>query len=1060
MNNERGSMILEGGTQVIKCLGQMIKHAFVILLFVPLFLINAQRLDFNFFTVNDGLSDRQINELYLGEDGFLWVGTRDGLNRFDGYNFLPFGQGPFSDAGLSLGNIAKIGRDLEERIVIFYQDFNGYFDLFDPTSFALKKVSLNPATGVKGFPRALAIDALGRVFVVTVSKSETRLYEFTSAGFVSIATSSVSRERISPPANLLPLRNGQFLLFDGDQGLQLLSATGSLLDSIPLSQLDAAPLFDRGRFERLEFLEQGPNGLVYFSFYGHQGLYELDLEHQQRLSLAKGFPVDLYYQSVHNDQLGQLLFFASQQYERPDQPDYYFLLENNGAVSDYAELRNISSRIYSATAADFRKKVFLGLYDGLGILERRNQSLDTYLSVDQEEEFFQNLIRGITEDEDGNIYFSEQDGQLYRLDTKRGILDSIFLHQSAENGDLLAITNVNNLIYDPNGPYLWASGQAMGGRQIGLLYRYSLNDCSTKAFYYPEGTFSCLVQSDEGQLYLGSGRHTTNGQLLQFDQESELFFPVNQSNGEDIMQGAVPLCLVFDKEQKNLFIGTENKGLIRFDLEKNKAKRYAPRPWEDQAVVFNDYTIYDIELATEDDGLYLATRGGLHYFHPQTDEVVHYGRSDGLSSNIISAIVADTAGGYWISTYNGLNYFHPNHQPTFRNYSRADGLSNNEFNRLSAHRSSDGRFFFGGVNGLSTFRPQELAIISPAPKVLISRLVLYGPKERTISEGLNQHTTIEVSEDEKGIAVHFALPAAVSGPRHKFRVKLAGLSKEWVELGDEHIVRYNNLRAGSYTLYVQATDANGQYDQQFTTLDFKVRQYFYEQTWFLIAIGLVLVGFVIGFLQNRSRERLRNEKLRTQLSSDIHDEVSGLLAGITMQTELLQSYTEDDHLRTRLKGVGEAGRKAMSKMSDVIWSIDSRRDTTGDLLQRMQEHADEVLLPLDIKYTFRADGLNVKDRKLAGNKRQDIYFIYKEIINNIARHSNASRVNVYLGQQSQEFEMIIRDNGEATNGFDARRSAKTGQGLANLRMRASRLGADLTVDKEGDNSVRLRMRRL
>jgi signal transduction histidine kinase len=194
--------------------------------------------------------------------------------------------------------------------------------------------------------------------------------------------------------------------------------------------------------------------------------------------------------------------------------------------------------------------------------------------------------------------------------------------------------------------------------------------------------------------------------------------------------------------------------------------------------------------------------------------------------------------------------------------------------------------------------------------------------------------------------------------------------------------------------------------------------------------------------------------------------VSGLLAGITLQAELLKNKTDDKKLQARLHTVGEAGRSAMSQMSDVIWSIDSRRDTIGNLLQRMQEHADEVLLPLDIRYDFKAFGFDEK-KELSGNIRQDVYFIYKEAINNIARHSNATKVEIELEQFAQQFELFIRDNGKPAtdaapqNGLRTSvRAQKTGQGKDNMRMRAARLKGDITIDERGGYTMTFRMKRL
>ena len=201
------------------------------------------------------------------------------------------------------------------------------------------------------------------------------------------------------------------------------------------------------------------------------------------------------------------------------------------------------------------------------------------------------------------------------------------------------------------------------------------------------------------------------------------------------------------------------------------------------------------------------------------------------------------------------------------------------------------------------------------------------------------------------------------------------------------------------------------------------------------------------------------ERLRTQLASDLHDEVSGLLAGISLQSELIRDQLEDDILDKKLQNIRQASQLAMSKMSDVIWSIDSRRDRVSDLLNRMEEHADEVLLPLNIRYNLDARQLG-ENKAIPANIRQNVYFIYKEAINNVAKHAKASMVDIRIGNQGQWFELVVKDNGVGELKTDASGAKKRkGQGLSNLRMRAQRLNAQLDIVNGQGFTIHLRMKR-
>lgn len=1041
----------------------ILKQQAVVLLFLLCYVLPAygQQLDFDFFTVNEGLSDRQITELYIDKQGFVWAGTRDGLNRFDGYNFEPFGQGPYSAAGLSSGEVRHIGHDIEDKLVLLYEDYNSYFDRFDPQDFTVEQTALVPGTGIFGFPQTLTIDDLGRVFAVTITRDgPTLLYEYTLDGFKEISRFEDDWDKISASISLLPLRNGQFLLFDVDHGLRHLSATGELIGKVSLDGLNAQAIYGGGRLERLNFLAEGPAGQIYFSFFNHPGIYQWSLEQD-----VSPFPVldlsqEAYYYQLFKDHHGQLLISSRETPGSAEQPDHFYLVDENGDVQVFDDLLKAGSRVYAATALDFREKIYLGLYNGLGVVERRSKRLDTYLAVDQEEEFMQTLVRGICEDRDGLIYVLEESGILHRLDPVTDVMDTLDLYLDDTLNSRLSIVNAMQLIYDATTHSLWGCGRTPGGQRTGLLFNYDIVACTITVYTYPGMGFTSMTYGPDDRLYLGGKPAGRIGEILVFDRLNGAFHTVRDEQNRNFLQQSYPNYLTASRTGK-ILIGTEDKGFMAYDPKTQFVKTYSPESGRKEAtIIMNDYTVYVIH---EDDNgqWWVGTKGGLHRVDPETEEVVYYGREDGLSSQIVSGILPDSAGGFWLSTYYGLTHLLPGGPTGFRRYYRADGLSNDEFNRLSFFRGQDGRYYFGGVNGLTAFYPEELSQqASQDAQVVITEVSLYGrDQQRTIKSGLSTLAEVVMRPSEKGIAISFALPATNRAGRNRFRVKLSGLNEDWVELNNEHTARYNNLPGGKYILHIQGADANGNYAAEIVTLPIRVRQYIYERTGFLILMGFILTGLLIGFLQGRSRERLRNEQLRTQLSSDIHDEVSGLLAGITMQTELLQSYTEDKHLQRRLQGVGEAGRKAMSKMSDVIWSIDSRRDTVGDLFQRMQEHADDVLLPLDIRYQFKAEGMDDHTRKVTGSKRQDLYFIYKEAINNIARHSNATKVSIYLGQRGQEFEMIIRDNGHPTNGFDARRSVKTGQGLANLQMRAQRLEASLRVDPESGYAIRLRMKK-
>lgn len=1030
----------------------------------------GQPLRVEYFTVNDGLSTRDINSLYVGDDGFLWVCTMDGLNRFDGQSFRRFGEDPSTGTGLSRSAIDAVREDNEGKFIVTFRDFYGYFDRFDPRDFSVEQVRLIPSTGVLGYPRAIVTDDLGRTFVVTIGSEGTFLYEYTPEeddgrnNFTVIYHETRDDwTTLAPRVELLPLTNGQFLLYDEAHGLRHLGPTGDLLGT-PLAGLTAAAGF-------YAFAEAS-DGSVYLSFDAEgQPLHRWSPATRQATALtATEADLDLVYPRIFKDQLGQLLFPGTEDLLGQQYPDDYFLADTSGTISVFEEPLPTGSAVNDLVALNFRETVYLALRQGVGIIERYVNPVETALTVERDDRLDRNSIRGITEDDNGRVYFTEEEGYVYFVDPGRTTADTLHLTDATDSTRTVRYRAGRELAYDASRQVLWGTGQPRGlGKSGGLLFRYDLRSGKTNT-YRSEYPLEALAIAPDGKLYLAGTDPAEIGLLLCFEPDREQFSVVLETGEPRRPVSGIRINYLLFSRNGELLIGTQNRGLMAYVPDTRSLKYYNTAVQPTGPPDLDVRPIYVIH-ESEDGNWWLGTESGLLHYNRQTGTTTRYGRGEGMSSNLVYGIVPDEQGGLWLSTQNGLTNVPADFaRGSFRRYYREDGLSNDAFNPFSFHGSSGGRYFFGGDNGITFFGSDDLSARAAGVETMLTEVTVYGRSgERVITRNLDELEEITLYPAEKSVAISFALPVGQRPGSSQFRYRLEGFNDDWVPLTNERTVRFNNLVAGSYGLRIQGAGANGNYGDQELRLQLNVKQYAYEKAWFQILTVVLVLGLIFFVLRAKLLERLRSEQLRTQLSSDIHDEVSGLLAGITLQAELLKNYTDDSKLQSRLHTVGEAGRSAMSKMSDVIWSIDARRDTLGDLTQRMQEHADEVLLPLEIRYDFKATGLDEK-KTIPGNIRQDVYFIFKEAVNNIARHSNATRVKIRIEQSPQGFELFIRDNGTPVNeepgpannsSLGTRvRAKKKGQGKDNMRMRAARLKGILEMKEEDGYTLRFWMKRL
>jgi signal transduction histidine kinase len=211
----------------------------------------------------------------------------------------------------------------------------------------------------------------------------------------------------------------------------------------------------------------------------------------------------------------------------------------------------------------------------------------------------------------------------------------------------------------------------------------------------------------------------------------------------------------------------------------------------------------------------------------------------------------------------------------------------------------------------------------------------------------------------------------------------------------------------------------------------------------LVTVALVVAGYL--FWHYRRREGRRQEALRTRIAADLHDEVGSMLTQISMQSTLLrEGLHAPSQQQTYLDQMAEASRRAARQMSDAVWSIDARYDSAASLLDRLRDHAHEVLPPAGVELDFGADaGIAAAVVPLA--TRQALYYIYKEALHNVVKHARAQQVWVRVRLEGNQLTLEIRDNGQGT----AVTTRVGGQGLPNMRMRAQALGGAVSLDTQG-----------
>ncbi|MEN0004891.1 MAG: two-component regulator propeller domain-containing protein [Bacteroidota bacterium] len=1012
-----------------------------------------------FYSLNDGLSNRNITDIYQNKNGYLWIATPNGLNRFDGYQFKVLNNSWDNPYKISGNGPEQIAEDKHGHLVLTYATNYGFFDLLDPYSLSTQKVELLPEYGIRGIVRQIIVSREGEIYILSISRNQQdslHLYQYNHGNDETPFASIFSREeqeRYSSAAKLklLSLQNGTFLLSDSEKGIRLFDQTGQVIQAI---SSDDFPGSQTENFHQL--LHEDINGQLWISFENEPGLYTLEQSSipDNTFQLFNKIPSDQHYSDIWEDQKGNLLVIQKTPITQTNNALY--CITPTQRVQDFSFLLEVGNYIVHVASADFFKTLYVGIDTGLKIVQNNLYKVKTYLAESLDVDQRGKIIRGITDNGKDKLYFAREVSRWYAIDLEYDLIDTIEL-RDPETDEVLNFNCGFDLEFGQGG-HLW--GILCDGSSSGLLVQYDTANCTTEFFDYSE-RFYAMDIDQEGTIWLSAPNNGDKGSLIAFNASSNQFELFYDQEGNNPFQDALPRFIAAS-ESGLLWVGSDH-GLFKVDPSERTAERYLVDDTEGSMGLPSN-VIYEI-YEDDQDRLWLGTTNGLSIFDLQKNTFTNYDTRHGLASNTVCGIVPNGDGNYWVSTFDGLSYF-DTEKKLFRNFYREDGFSHDEFNRFSYHKDPNGRIYLGGVNGLNVFDAADLLVDESVPPVILTEVKKYDVRNDSnivLETNLNELESIYISPYHNFFQVHFTIPDFANPQRNQYQARLEGYEKSWAYLGNANYVRYSKLPPDNYVLHIRGADANGNWSNEVLSIPIEVGAHFTEQWWFFVLMILFIAAVIYGLFQYQLEQRLKVERIRMKLSSDLHDEVTGLLSGIAMQTDVLQLQLKDEQIQQRVKTIGEVSRKAISKMSDVIWSIDSRKDKVGDLLDRMHEHADDVLVPIRINYTFKIQRID-RNQKMPVNIRQNLYFIFKEAINNIAKHSSASVVEVQFGNNGNHFELIVEDNGDSSKAAPAPKTSpskfkRKGQGLSNLKMRAERINAQLDIFQNPGYSIQLKMRR-
>ena len=415
-----------------------------------------------------------------------------------------------------------------------------------------------------------------------------------------------------------------------------------------------------------------------------------------------------------------------------------------------------------------------------------------------------------------------------------------------------------------------------------------------------------------------------------------------------------------------------------------------------------------------------------------------YSVKDGLGSNTVWAITEDRGGRMYFGTGRGLDVLDVG-TGEIRQTTVADGLAGAPVTSLLTDRQ--GRIWISTPSGLSVLEPEAPRAAPRDPPVYVTRLQIEGADQPLPGRGAAAAGPLTLASNRNTISVEFVGLSFRAGPAPRYQYRLEPTQTDWSAPTPQRQVTYAQLAPGEYRFAVRAVADDGAVSAAPATVAFTVLAPLWRRWWFLTLGALAILGAGAALNQMRTRQVLALERVRRQVAFDLHDDIGSGLSQIAILSEV--GREEDPAVVADLWGeVGTLARALRESMSDIVWAVDPRHDRLADLVQRMKQVAFNLLEADGVTVAFEAPAPAELERlALAPDRRRHVLLIFKEAVHNVTKHAAASSVRLVVELESGTLRVAIEDDGR---GFEP--AAKyEGHGLDSLRRRARELDAELQI---------------
>ncbi|MFH1197445.1 MAG: two-component regulator propeller domain-containing protein [bacterium] len=1011
---------------------------------IPSILI-AQSTDIKFehYSIDEGLSQTQVNCIIQDKEGFLWICTFDGLNKFDGYNFTVYYHDPFDSNSISSNDINCIYED--KKGVLWIGTYDNGVDILDKTTNKFRH--LNYSLGNS--------DDLNYKNIWTINEDNDGIIWMGTQGgglikydryknkFMHFKNDSNDPYSLSDNTVYAIIEDQQQTLWIGTKdGLNILDrATNKFFN---YKNDKGLFLQQRENYISILYLDKQNNLWVGANHY----LARFDRLKNKFQNFDITFKGDTDAQgyrfwSIFKDISGTLWMGTTRGLQKFDEKQNQFSFYCNNPSDPHS----LSNNYVWTGIQDFSGNIWIGTDIGINKFNLENTK---FLQVGGKKMGgpLERLtyVWAIYEDNKGIIWIGTETG-LFRWNRKTN--ECIEYNHSPKDKNSIC----NNLIYSIAGDSkdnIWIA-------TVNGLDRYDYN--GDKFFHYTDtpgwkkyiadNVIYKIFIDHKGIVWFGVGKVG----LVQYNPETQKFSNFNSNSIVENNKYLATAIRFFEDSEHNVWISSEN-GLIKYIRDNNKFIAYRHDPYNPNTISSNKImSIFEDHAGN----MWIGTDGnGLNYFDKNKQIFKCYLRRDGFPSNTIYGILEDAKGNLWLSSNNGLSKYNPDNM-SITNFDVSDGLQSKEFNAGAYFKNNKGEMFFGGINGMNVFHPDSIKYNTHIPQVVITEIKIMNkqiPEASILSAGI-----LEVSYSQNFISFQFAALDFTSPNKNQYKYKMEGFDKEWIYAGSKRFVDYTNLDPGEYTFKVIASNNDGVWNRTGTSLSIIVHPPYWMTWWFrFLAIGFL--GLIAAYAYQRRINNLKKgtiaqqkfsqqlidsqENERKRMASELHDGLGQNLLIINNRAKMALKKPDFDTAKTQIESISEIALESINDVRKIAYNLHPYHLDELGLTKTIQSIIGKSFETTDIRISQSVDFI---DSIFKPEAEINIFRIIQEGINNIIKHSAAKNAIITIINEDEQIKIKLIDDGNGMSKEFIGNCLKSsvGFGLKGMYERARLLSGNLQI---------------